>query len=91
MNYLALAEWVERVAERERLGPPWDAGSSPKGMGAVLAVDEPGLASAVNQVGARCDWFTVSVYITVFIAYLRRNPREEVRVEPSRTTLVEDE
>lgn len=83
MNYLALADWVERVAKREQLGSPWLAGSSSKGIGAVLAIDEPGLAAAINQVGAKCDWFTKSVYISAFLAYLRNNPREEVRTEQS--------
>ncbi len=79
MNYLSLADWIEQVAERELLGSPWIKGSSARGIGAVLDVDCE-LAHAIHQVGAKCDWFTRSTWITVFLGYLRSNPRLEVRI-----------
>lgn len=71
MNYLALAQWIETIAEREQLGPPWVNGS-PEGMSAILAMKtEPDLIRAINRVGQHCDWFTGSTFITVFVEYLR--------------------
>lgn len=81
MNYLALADWIESVAEGEKLGPPWETGSTPKGIGAIIDVGEPMLTNAIYQVGMRCDWFTRSTFITSFLEYLRNNPRLEVQLQ----------
>lgn len=81
MNYLALADWIKSIAEREKLGSPWQTGSSPRGMGAVFDTNEPMLTNAIHQVGMKCDWFTRSTFITSFIEYLRNNPRLEVRLQ----------
>ncbi len=81
MNYTALAKWIETVAEREQLGPPWNSGASPKGIGAILDLNtEPDLIRAIHHVGQRLDWFTRSTFITAFIDYLQREGHTQIDI-----------
>ena len=81
MNYAALAKWIETVAKREQLGPPWSNGS-PKGMGALLDIaTEPSLIRAIYSVGRQRDWFTRSTFITSFLEYLQDNGHVRLSVE----------
>lgn len=80
MNYLALADWIERIAIREQLGPPWGSGSE-KGIGAILDLDERPLNRAIFQAMRNCDWLTRSSFITPILNYLREFGYRTIDIE----------